>query len=327
MKLIRFLWFFCALISLSARASDTVTSSPETSNPSNLNPGMASLWDSTLMVFGAANDGVGIGTSFALKKAVDGKMIFVTSFHVVEQFCEIPEKTDADLVSDVSGTNPKYPCQALYVLHDLAIDTQSHNVVFDGAHPWKAEVLALDYFDKSRDLAAFRVSIPGDSDLKPVVVEGDFDLKNLLIVKGDAQIYKSNAKPKIIVGKSIFPLTSFPIYMVAVSVPNLGENENTDALIKKHWYKGSVRGVLTFENDKKLGFVSALKHDMEALPGTSGAPVVLSDGRVVGVNSSAEVKNFYESTWWILGIQELATYKSYFAMPTTYVKEFLEKLN
>ena len=34
------------------------------------NPELANLWNSTSMVFGAAADGVGIGTSFALKKLV-----------------------------------------------------------------------------------------------------------------------------------------------------------------------------------------------------------------------------------------------------------------
>jgi hypothetical protein len=111
--------------------------------------------------------------------------------------------------------------------------------------------------------------------------------------------------------------------MAAYSMPKLDS-----ILIQKHWLKGAILGSQTFENDKKLGFITALKHNIEVLPGSSGAPLVLSDGRIIGINSSVEVKQYYERSgilWWVK--YTLETVNSYFAMPTTFLNDFYDIFN
>jgi hypothetical protein len=264
---------------------------------SSINPQLASLWNSTAMVFGAAATGVGIGTTFAIKKADDGRMLFMTNFHVVEQFCNIPEEINSDLVQ---GDDLKYPCQALFVLHDLSINTLTNSASIDGSHPWKSEVLSLDYFDKQRDLAVFRINLPDDSDINPTSIEKNYDIKTLLISEDQVEKRDSKLLSVIVNGVNMSPVTAFPIYLIAISMPNQKTKKTTDLIwIKKQCFQGTIKGTQTFENDKKLGFISALKHDIEVLPGSSGGPLALSDGRVVGINASVEIKQFYARAGWL----------------------------
>lgn len=289
------------------------------------NPELAKLWNNTGMIFGAAADGVGIGTTFAIKKLADGKAIFLTNFHVVEQFCQVPQDLDTDLVDTNSF---KYPCDALFVLHDVAINTQTNTAEADGAHPWKSEVASLSYFDKKRDLAAFAIELPTDADIAANNIETDFELTNLLIARNNAEKIDPKLPPITINGVEKSPLTAFTIYLPAYSLPVQNDKTPTEVLwIKKEWFKGTALGVQTFENDKKLGFIPALKHTIPVLPGSSGGPLALSDGRVIGINASVEIKQFYGHTghlWWKK--EKLETFSSFFAMPATFVKDFLEKI-
>ena len=284
------------------------------------NPELANLWNSTSMVFGAAADGVGIGTSFALKKLVDGKMLLVTNFHVIENFCTIPEGVDYDLVE---ANNLKYPCQALFILHDIAINIHTNTASADGAHPWKSEVVSLDYFDKQRDLAAFRINLPENSNVTAAKIETNYDLKNLLVERKQALKINPQLPPILEKELEVSPLAAFTLYLPAFSVPKDGS-----VIIQKQWFKGLLEGTRIYENEKKLGFVTALKHNIEVLPGSSGAPLALSDGRIIGVNTSVETKQFYARKgilWWAK--ERLETYNSFFAMPVTFVKDFIEKIN
>ena len=289
------------------------------------NPQLATIWNSTVMIFGAAADGVGIGTGFALKKATDGRMIFITNLHVVEKFCSIPQEIASDIDSE---DHQIYSCDSLFVLHDVAINTKTDNAEADGAHLFKSEILSIDYFDKVRDLVAFRVALPDDSTVRNVALESKYDLKDLLVVQQNAEKVDPKLKPTVIDGVNKLPLTALNIYLAAYAVPttdNQGKAENT--LIKKQWFKGTVQDLETFENDKKLGFITALRHSIEVLPGTSGGAIALSDGRVIGINSSVEVKQFYAKQG-ILFWQKakLETYKSFFAMPATFINDFFDKL-
>ena len=96
-------------------------------------------------------------------------------------------------------------------------------------------------------------------------------------------------------------------------------------MIKKRWYNGSCLGSRSFEVDRKLGFVSALKHTIEGKPGTSGGPMVLSDGRVFAINAAVEFNRFYAKRG--CNGKQLETYKNYFAIPSTYLKSFFSKYN
>jgi hypothetical protein len=284
------------------------------------NPQLAALWNSTSMVFGAAADGVGVGTTFAIKKEADGRMVFITNFHVVEQFCNIPQNTISDLAEVDSF---KYPCQALFVLHDVAINTKANSAEVDGAHPWKSEVMSLDYFDKQRDLAVFRINLPDDNDIAATAIEMNYDIKSLLIPRNTAEKLDPKLPPITTGGVDVSPMTAFQLYLVAFSMPKADLSS-----IKKQWFKGTTEGSSTFENNKKLGFISALKHNIEVLPGSSGGPLALSDGRVVGLNTSVEIKQFYvHSGWWFWAKDTLTTYNSFFAMPSTFIKDFFEKIN
>jgi hypothetical protein len=289
------------------------------------NPELAKLWNNTGMIFGAAADGVGVGTTFAVKKLADGKMVFLTNFHVVEQFCQVPEGVDSDLVENNSF---KYPCDALFVLHDVAINTQTNTAEADGTHPWKSEVASLTYFDKKRDLAAFAIELPADADISANNIETTFDIGNLLTPRNNAEKLDPKLPPITVNSVEMSPLTAFALYLPAYSLPKQNEKNPSEVLwIKKEWFKGAALGVQTFENEKKLGFISAIKHNIEVLPGSSGAPLALSDGRIVGINASIEIKQFYGHKghlWWKKEILE--TYSFFFAMPATFVKDFLDKI-
>ena len=213
------------------------------------NTRLASAWNSTSMIFGAAADGVGIGTTFAVKKLQDGSMLFVTNFHVVENFCIIPQ----DITKDIDeNNNQKYPCQALFVLHDIAINTKTNSAEVDGKSPWKSERNSLEYFDKQKDIAAFRIELPIDNDIEATTLENNYDLKTLLISRNNAEKINPKLPPIIMEGIEMSPITAFSLYLVAFSIPKANQ-----VLIQKQWFKGITEGSKTFENDKKLGFISA----------------------------------------------------------------------
>lgn len=290
------------------------------------NPALANLWKSTSMMFGAAADGVGFGTSFAIKKSDDGKMLFLTNFHVVEQFCKIPE----DAIADFSNNDDtKYACQALFVLHDIAINTNTNIASIDGELPFKSEVNSLLYFDKEKDLAVFKINMPADNNIEVATIEKSYDLNGLFIMAKNAEKNDPNLLPDVVNGIKMYPVTAFTLYLAAYSIPKPEEQTNPElAWIKKHWFKGKTEGIQTFENEKKLGFVNAFKHDIEVVPGTSGAAMALSDGRVIGINTCIETKQFYAKhgiLWWKKDVLE--TYKSNFAMPSLFLNDFFDKLN
>lgn len=55
---------------------------------------------------------------------------------------------------------------------------------------------------------------------------------------------------------------------------------------------------------------------------------MLSDGRIIGINTSVEIKEFYVRKgflWWVK--YKLETFNSFFAMPSTFVKDFIDNLN
>ena len=287
------------------------------------NPQLASLWNSTSMVFGAAANGVGVGTTFAIKNLANGQMLFMTNLHVVEDFCNIPQDIVADLIETDSL---KYPCQALFVLHDVAINTKTNSAAIDGASPWKSEVLSLDYFDRQHDLAAFRINLPDGHNIAPVTLETSYDLSTLMITRKNAEKIDAKFPPIFMNGIEMAPMSALSVYLAAYAVPNTALQNIDSVLIKKQWLKGSVEGPRTFENIAKLGFITALKHTIEVPPGTSGGPISLSDGRIVGVNTSVEVNQFYSQAGGC-SKAELETYKSFFAVPTTFVKNFFDKLN
>ena len=277
------------------------------------NPKLAELWNSTSMIFGATANGIGIGTTFAIKKLADERIEFVTNFHVVEQFCETPQEINSDFDSN---NEFKFPCEALFVLHDIAIDTAAYVASIDGAEPWKSEVLSLDYFDKQRDLAVFRISLPENHNVVPTHIAVDYDLSKLLVAQNTAEKLNPKLRPTMVDGIEMLPLTEFSLYLVAFTMP-----EKDETLIHKQWFRGAVEGVRSYENDKKLGIISALKHNIEVLPGSSGGPMAVSDGRVIGINTSVEINQFYARR------KKLETYKSFFAMPSTFIKDFFEKIN
>ena len=52
---------------------------------------------------------------------------------------------------------------------------------------------------------------------------------------------------------------------------------------------------------------------------------MLSDGRIIGINTSVEIKEFYVRKgflWWVK--YKLETFNSFFAMPSTFVKDFID---
>ncbi len=292
-----------------------------TSRDSDLVP----LWHSTAMVFGAAANGVGVGTTFAIKKAADGQMIFMTNFHVVEQFCRVPQDVFSDRVAAGSST---YSCQALYVLHDVAINTQTNSAVVDGSSPWKSEILSLEYFDKKLDLAAFRIKLPEQNDLVPVTMELNYDLKRQLPsvqAKKAEKIFSNTDDTSIDAILDRLLITEATLFEVAYTMPSKDSQESV--FIKKQWFKGAAQELTAYENEKKLGFVRAWKNSIEVLPGASGGPVALSDGRVIGISTGVELKQYYARPWWFFGKKRLKTSKSYFAMPAPYLKDLISTVN
>jgi hypothetical protein len=130
----------------------------------------------------------------------------------------------------------------------------------------------------------------------------------------------------VVDGVKMFPLTALNIYLVSYSMPNNQADVN-QAWIKKEWHKGKILNVQSYENEKLLGLIPALQHDIEVLPGSSGAPLALSDGRVVSINTAAEIKQFYVKhgiLWWRKN--KLETHKSFFSMPITFINEYFSKL-
>ena len=249
-----------------------------------INPALGNLWNNTAMIFGASADGIGVGTTFAISDAVKGEALFATNFHVVEPFCEADEKD-------------QYTCQSLFVLHDVAINTETKETVIDGSHPWKSEVTSLVFVDKLHDLVVFKVALPADFVMNTTKTVTDYDAKKPEF----AAVPNSPLKT---------PINTFDVYMVSYSL---------DAgMIKKSWKQGRVDSVRYFENDQKQGLFIAIKHTIQTGPGSSGSPLAFVDGRIIGMNTSAEVNQFYAKSW--IFWQKLETHLSYYAIPTIFLK-------
>jgi hypothetical protein len=288
------------------------------------NADLNNLWNSTVMIFGAASDGVGIGTGFAIKKIELGQIYFITNFHVIEKFCETP--SDVFIDNDFENNN-KFNCQSLFVLHDVKINTITNTAEVEGLHPFKTEVNSLQFFDKQKDIAVFKVDVPNTFEFHITKIENSFNLKELFILQVKAEKNDSQILADVVNGVKVFPLTAFNIYLPSYTVPS-NSNDQSLAWIKKDWHKGKILNSETYENEKKLGFITALRHDIDILPGSSGAPMALSDGRVISINTSKEVKQFYVKKgilWWRKNVLE--THQSFFSMPITFINDFFVKLN
>lgn len=239
--------------------------------------GLNALATSTVMILGASADGIGIGTGFTVRRVSDDVALIATAYHVVDRFCAIPEATVAD---QVSPDRQVYSCQSLFVLHDIAVNLKTNEVEPDGSEPWKTEVTSLVFFDKKLDLAAFLVQVPATSTVATSSVETAFDPRD--------------AKFKV-AGK-LSKLDELDVYLIAYpaafTTAELAQFDSPQ-LIKKRWFAGRYLKTKTFENDRKLGFISALKHTIHGMPGTSGGPMALADGRVFGLNTSILLNRYY----------------------------------
>ncbi|MCM2277336.1 MAG: trypsin-like peptidase domain-containing protein [Oligoflexia bacterium] len=272
----------------------------------------------TLLVFGATADGVGIGTGFTAGVPDAGSAVILTAFHVVERFCRIP----ADLVRDRARDGVSYPCEALYALHDIGIDTGTSRVVADGPQPWKSPVRSLDFFDKKLDLALFRIGLPPAHGLSPTELVTATEPKAPRLEPRGAQL-RADAKGEPEGGA--LPLEAFELRMVAygAAYKKDGARDRDEAdsrLIRRRWYAGRFLGTRAFENERKLGFLSAFKHSLEGLPGSSGAALALTDGRIVGMHASLLMNRFYASEGCAA---KLVQVDENYAIPMSYLKEVL----
>ena len=251
-----------------------------------ISPALGNLWNNTAMIFGANADGLGVGTAFATEDLGNGEALFATNFHVVEPFCDVP----LDLITDrVQPGDLKYECKSLFVLHDVAINTTTHQTTVDGSHPWKSSVTSLLFFDKKHDLAIFKVSIPADF----VITANKTETDNAADFAAKKPVYNN-----------------FDVYMVYYSV--------TTGMIQKNWQHGTIDSVRYFETDQKLGLFVAIKHTIDTGAGSSGAPLATADGRIIGVNASIEVNQFYSKSWWFW--KKLETHLSFYAIPALFLK-------
>lgn len=278
-----------------------------------IHPNLAKVWNNTAMIFGASANGIGVGTTFMISKTTANSALFVTNFHVIEAFCNVPAE---EVFAEATTDEFKYECQSLFVLHDVAINTQNNQVQIDGKQPWKSEVTSLQSFDKRRDLAVFEITLPADFVATLTDVDSGYDLVKPLFVKKEARLLPNLPAAK---ASDSVAMESLELYIISYSVPVV-DGKNSANLIKKSWHRGAMEGLRAFENEQKLGLVPAIKHSVEVTPGSSGGPLVLSDGRIIGVNASLEIKQFYVKH---LFASRLETYISYYAIPTVFLAPLL----
>lgn len=278
----------------------------------NINPKLGQLWNNTAMLFGANPDGIGVGTAFAFRQNDDSSAVFVTNYHVIQPFCQIP----ADQVTGQAKRDDlSFRCQSLYVLHDISIDTLSSQAGIDGSHPWKSEVRSILFYDQKLDLAVFEVSVPPGAPMIFTEMAVNYDLKKPVFEQKEARLLPRKNPPTSV--QTVFPIVDFEAYLIFYSVPDAKEKSEGSLVIKKGWKQGTIDGIRIFETEKRLGLVSGIKHSMVMQPGSSGGPLAFSDGRIFGINTDLEMNQFYGNSGCS---RKLETYVSYYAVPTVYLK-------
>ncbi|MEK6626809.1 MAG: trypsin-like peptidase domain-containing protein, partial [Bdellovibrionota bacterium] len=278
--------------------TDTASFSPE----------LKALWNNTIMVFGATADGIGIGTAFSIVKLDEHTALFLTAYHVVEKFCDIPNKPYSEQTTIEDNA---FSCQSLYVLNDIAIDTKTNQVANDGEHAWKSEIEEILFFDKVADVAAFRIRIPDDNKLSMAKIESNYDVD----------------KPKFKdVNDKLQSLTKFDLYTFGYPSTYKKVDKvpvHDPGLIRKRWSRGQYLRTKTFESQSKLGFTHALKHGVYSLPGSSGGPMALPDGRVIGINFSMILNQYYRHRFGGCARLAKVTEKELYAIASVNFKQFL----
>ena len=275
---------------------------------STFGPELKAVWSNTVMVFGATADGIGIGSAFAVTKQDEHSAIYLTAYHVIEKFCDIPNRPYSE---QTTVDDNAFSCQSLYVLNDIAIDTKTNQVANDGEHAWKSEIEEIIFFDKVSDVAAFRIRIPDQNRVTKTKVESTYEV--------DRPKFKD-------VNDKLQPLTKFDLYTIGYPSAYKKADKvpvHDPGLIRKRWSRGQYIRTKTFESVSKLGFTHALKHGVYSLPGSSGGPMALPDGRVIGINFSMILNQYYRQRFG--GCSRLAkvTEKELYAIATVNIKQFL----
>ncbi|MBF0361615.1 MAG: trypsin-like peptidase domain-containing protein [Oligoflexia bacterium] len=257
------------------------------SDPKQLPPGMQKIWKSTIMLFGANADGLGIGSGFIVKRLAENKGVIFTAYHVVEDFCDIPRDEEK-----VEGAG-EFNCKMLFALNDIAIDTKTNKVSYDGQNPWKAAVKKVIYFDKLNDFVAIEFNIPADFQVEKLEMLYDIDdINKPKVEKRDiefVQVGRRNLIAAYELSRDYVRLKYFNLW--SIGYPSTYKNDEGEyvhdkQLIRKRWTDGSYEKSVSYETPDELGFVKVFAHTQNMLPGMSGSALCMSDGRILGLNIS-----------------------------------------
>ncbi|MBF0300987.1 MAG: trypsin-like peptidase domain-containing protein [Oligoflexia bacterium] len=251
---------------------------------SKLPPTMNKIWNSTVMLLGATADGLGIGTGFIVKRLAEDKGIIFTAYHVIEAFCDIP--------NNLVKAEGAFKCKMLFALNNVAIDTKTNKVTYDGQDPWKAAVKKVIFVDKLNDFAAIEFSIPNNFKTEELKIVYDYDLKDPKIEKKDIKFVKKGRTNLIDareIKKDFVKLRYFNIW--SIGYPSIykkadGNYVHDKHMIRKRWTDGSFEKFVSYETPDSLGFVKVFTHTQNMLPGMSGSAFCMSDGRIIGMNIS-----------------------------------------
>lgn len=275
------------------------------------------VWSNTVMIFGVNADGIGIGSAFAVKRNAN-KAIFVTAFHVMENFCNFPVEYSTQDITDPNLAGKNIACKGVFTLNDLAINTINNKVQLDGKNPWKSKIAEVLYFDKVNDVVVFEIAIPETSKIKEIAVALDYKVSSPKFIPSNLEVKDQQE----------VSLKKFDIF--AVGYPSLYKTVDNiqvhdKGLITKRWSQGHFLGTKSFEGPEQLGLIKAFKHSLYSLPGSSGGPLSLNDGRIVGVNFSKILNSYYQRIAGCSQAKKLVTEEDFFAIPSLNLKNALNK--